>query len=149
MSPPLNTPRAHTTDEDPVTLSGRLLAEARASPTPPTAALREAADALCRVDPRALPPGGGARTAFWINVYNALMRHAVAAYDLRAGRRVPLGVFGRASYLVGGERFSLHVIYDRDFGDAAAALRWLRPFLPDALLAWVDAHPRAALRFSP
>lgn len=106
----LNDPPHTAPPDDPVALSASLLAAMRAldvAVTPEAAAL---ARALGGVRPDALPLAGGARVAFWVNVYNALMRHAVVALDLKAGARVPLGVFSSASYLVGGQRFSLNTI---------------------------------------
>lgn len=106
----LNHPAASVGPDDPVAASRALLDAARAATRPDDPTLRAAAASLGAVDPRALPRDGGHRTAFWLNVYNALMRHAVLAYDLRAGTRVPLGVFARAGYGLGGQRYSLHVI---------------------------------------
>ena len=232
----LNDPVSHEALDDAVAWSTTLLQTARTSPQ----RLSEVARALGGLDASSLPLDGEARGAFWVNVYNALMLHAVRAFDLRAGSRVPLGVFGRASYRVGGAAFSLHVIehgllrrnrpapytfwsplragdarrgamvarfdprvhfalncaaascppiraytaagfdrelelatrayvaqecsvdarrgevrlpylcglYERDFGDAAAALRWLRPYLDEEVTRWVDAHPSARVGFN-
>jgi hypothetical protein len=232
----LNDPVSREALDDAAAWSATLLHAARTAP----ATLPALARRLGAVDARALPLDGGARGAFWVNVYNALMLHAVQAFDLRAGRRVPLGVFGRAAYRVGDAVLSLHVIehgllrrnrpapytfwrplragdarreamvarvdprvhfalncaaascppiraytaagfdreldlatrayvaqectvdarrgvvrlpylcglYDRDFGDAAATLRWLRPYLDVEVARWVDAHPGARLAFS-
>lgn len=93
-----------------VDLSLDLLAAARASGRTVSDSLRAAAAALGAVDPTRITPEGGARVAFWINVYNALMRHAVAAYPLIEGERVPLSTFFRARYRVGSSSFSLHQI---------------------------------------
>jgi len=106
----LNHPTAAACPRDPVAASRALLDAARAAQQADDPALREAAAQLGALDPRALPHEGGHRTAFWLNVYNALMRHAVLAYNLQAGTRVPLGVFGRAGYGLGGLRYTLHVI---------------------------------------
>jgi hypothetical protein len=232
----LNDPVSRDAPDDAATWSATLLHTARTAP----AELPALAGRLGGIDANALPLDGHARGAFWVNVYNALMLHAVRAFDLRAGRRVPLGVFGRARYRVGRGEFSLHVIehgllrrnrpapytfwsplragdarqgamvarfdprvhfalncaaascppiraytaggfdreldlatrayvaqectvddrlgvvrlpylcglYDRDFGDAAAALRWLRPYLEDEVARWVDAHPAARVGFN-
>jgi Protein of unknown function, DUF547 len=232
----LNDPVSRDPLDDAAAWSATLLHAARTAPEE----LASLARCLGGIDPAALPHVGDARGAFWVNVYNALMLHAVRAFDLRAGRRVPLGVFGRARYRVGGGEFSLHVIehgllrrnrpapftfwsplrrgdprleamparfdprvhfalncaaascppiraytaagfdreldlatrayvaqectvdarrgvvrlpylcglYDRDFGDAAAALRWLRPYLDEEVARWVDAHPEARLAFN-
>lgn len=237
---PLNRPHASANDDDLVSHSVSLLAAARASEAAVSPSLRALADSLGARSLDALPDDPSSRVAFWVNVYNALMRHAVVAYGLRAGARVPLGVFGRASYLIGGQRFSLHVIehgllrcnrpapftfwrplrrgdprfaaapprfdprvhfalncaaascppirvyrasgldaaldlatasyvaqecvvdaargtlrlpylcglYARDFGDARAALAWLRPYLPAEVAAWVDAREGLRLEFN-
>ena len=51
--------------------------------------------------------GRAARLAFWINVYNALVLHAIVALGIRKSvHEVPL-FFRRVSYLVGGFRLSL------------------------------------------
>lgn len=232
----LNDPVSRDAFDDAVGWSAALLHTARTAPD----RLPDLARGLGGLDANALSLDGDARGAFWVNVYNALMLHAVRAFDLRAGRRVPLGVFGRAAYRVGDAVFSLHVIehgllrrnrpapftfwsplpagdarrgamvarfdprvhfalncaaascppiraytaagfdreldlatrayvaqectvdarrgvvrlpylcglYDRDFGDAAAALRWLRPHLDDEVARWVDAHPAARVAFN-
>jgi hypothetical protein len=70
------------------------------------AAAVEAAHALAGARPEALTDQP-ARLAFWINVYNALARHGIVALCVR---RSVLGVwnfFGRVSYRVGREVFSL------------------------------------------
>jgi hypothetical protein len=51
--------------------------------------------------------GRSARLAFWINVYNALVLHAIVALRIRRSvHEVPL-FFTRVSYLIGGFRLSL------------------------------------------
>lgn len=232
----LNDPVSRDALDNAAAWSATLLHTARTAP----AELPALARRLGGLDANALPLLSDARAAFWVNVYNALMLHAVRAFDLRAGSRVPLGVFGRARYRVGDAVFSLHVIehgllrrnrpapftfwsplrggdprlaamparfdprvhfalncaaascppiraytaagfdreldlatrayvaqectvdarrgvvrlpylcglYDRDFGDAAASLRWLRPYLDDEVARWVDAHPEARLGFN-
>jgi hypothetical protein len=64
---------------------------------------------LVEVDPGALV-GDAARISFWVNVYNALMRHALAAEGLAGDLRRHRGVFTRAVWTVGGRPCSLHVI---------------------------------------
>lgn len=95
---------------DAVDRSIALLAAARATGRAVSDDLRACAARLGAIDPTRIPQDGGARAAFWINVYNALMLHAVAAYALTEGERVPLTVFRRAAYGVGGARWSLHDI---------------------------------------
>lgn len=236
MATTLNDPVTRDALDDAAAWSATLLDAAKTAPdTLPALARR-----LGGVSTAALPLAGDARAAFWVNVYNALMQHAVRAFDLPAGRRVPLGIFGRAAYRVGDAVFSLHVIehgvlrrnrpapftfwsplragdarlgaqvsrfdprvhfalncaaascppvrvytpagfdraldqatrsyvaqectvdeargvvrlpylcrlYDRDFGDAASALRWVRPYLDEEAARWVDAHPEARVGFN-
>jgi hypothetical protein len=232
----LNDPVSRDPLDDAAAWSATLLHTARTAPE----ALPALARCLGGIDPAALPHVGDARGAFWVNVYNALMLHAVRAFDLRAGSRVPLGVFGRARYRVGGGEFSLHVIehgllrrnrpapftfwsplrggdprlaamparfdprvhfalncaaascppiraytaagfdreldlatrayvaqecavdtsrgelrlpylcslYARDFGAPAAALSWLRPYLPEEITRWLGANPAPRIAFS-
>ena len=232
----LNDPVSRDPLDDAAAWSATLLHTARTAPE----ALTGLARCLGGIDPAALPHVGDARGAFWVNVYNALMLHAVRAFDLRAGRRVPLGVFGRARYRVGDAEFSLHGIehgllrrnrpapftfwsplrggdprlaamparfdprvhfalncaaascppiraytaagfdrehdlatrayvaqecavdtsrrelrlpylcslYARDFGAPAAALSWLRPYLPEEITRWLAANPAPRIAFS-
>lgn len=63
------------------------------------------ARALWAFDPFSLSDPD-ARKAFWINLYNALIVHAVIAYDVRESITEIGGVFDRAAYGVGGYRFS-------------------------------------------
>jgi hypothetical protein len=51
-----------------------------------------------------------ARKAFWINVYNALMIHAVIAYGVQRSIREVPAVFDRAAYVIGGHRYSANDI---------------------------------------
>lgn len=46
------------------------------------------------------------RTAFWINLYNALVLDAVICFEVQDTVREDLGFFRRAAYNVGGMRFS-------------------------------------------
>lgn len=111
MSPPaLNEPASAKVCDDPLGLSASLLATMRGLDDRVTPEAIDLAQALGGVRFDEVAVGGGARTAFWINVYNALMRHAVVALDLKPGARVPLKVFSNAHYLVAGQRFSLNTI---------------------------------------
>lgn len=94
---------------DLVALSRELLTHARALDDRVSPAVRSLAAALRERDPFALTPDA-ARVAFWINLYNALLRHALCAMKLRPGATVPLTAYSRAEYQVGRERWSLHVI---------------------------------------
>ena len=46
--------------------------------------------------------GRSARLAFWINVYNALVFHAIVALEIRETVREVRGFYGRVSYRIGG-----------------------------------------------
>lgn len=46
------------------------------------------------------------RKAFWINLYNALIIHAVIAYGTENSINEIAGVFDRAAYIIGGYRLS-------------------------------------------
>jgi Protein of unknown function, DUF547 len=50
------------------------------------------------------------RMAFWINLYNVLIIHAVIAYGVRASVTEVAGIFDRAAYNVGGHRYSANDI---------------------------------------
>lgn len=53
---------------------------------------------------------GAARLAFWLNIYNALVRSAFHHLQLRGSVVRNLGVFNRAAWVIGGARFSLNMI---------------------------------------
>ena len=93
----------------PEPLAAALMEAALAIPT--TAAL----DATCELaamlhdcDLKALP--SGQRLAFWINLYNALVRYSFHSWQLRGSVVRNLRVFGRAAWAIGTERFSLDII---------------------------------------
>jgi hypothetical protein len=88
---------------DAIARSDALLAAARAGDD--DAAL---VCALAEVDPSALD--GAARTAFWLNVYNARVKTAVRARGLRGDLRRHRGFFRETSWIVGGREVSLHVM---------------------------------------
>lgn len=50
------------------------------------------------------------RKAFWINLYNALVIHAVITYRPSGSIRTVRAVFDRAAYVIGGMRFSANDI---------------------------------------
>jgi hypothetical protein len=54
--------------------------------------------------------GRAARLAFWINVYNALVLHAIVALGIRRSVHELVGFFRRVTYVVGGFRLSLDAI---------------------------------------
>jgi hypothetical protein len=82
--------------------------------------------------------GHAARLAFWINVYNALVLHAIVALGIRRSvHEVPL-FFRRVSYLVGGFRLSLD-----DIEHGVLRANRAGPFPPFRPFARLD--PRGAL----
>lgn len=76
--------------------------------SPEFAELRTAARALADFDCVALRIG--LRLAFWLNVYNALVLHAVVARRAFAGVRTVRDFFTASQYMVGGHIFSLDEI---------------------------------------
>lgn len=85
-----------------------------------------------------IPRGDRARLAFWLNVYNALTRHAVYAYEARGSLLSHRAIFERAAYTVAGHRCSLD---DIEHGilrkNARKPLAIARPFSSDdPRIAW-------------
>lgn len=76
--------------------------------SPAYAALRLAARALADFECASLRIG--LRLAFWLNVYNALVLHAVVARDARHGVRALADFFPGSQYVIGGHVFSLDAI---------------------------------------
>jgi len=70
--------------------------------------LRVAARGLAAFDCAAL--GVGKRLSFWLNVYNALVLHAVVARRVDTGVRALRDFFSGSRYAVGGHEFSLDEI---------------------------------------
>jgi hypothetical protein len=68
-------------------------------------ALRAAAEALASFECSAL--GIGQRMPFWLNVYNALVLHAVVARGVSDSVRSVGDFYGESKYDVGGHEFSL------------------------------------------
>ena len=90
---------------DAVSLSAAVLASARAGARDLpglAAALRATSTASLVTD--------AARAAFWINLYNALLRHALARFGLGGSLRWHPWLFFAAAYEVGGHRYTLHTI---------------------------------------
>jgi hypothetical protein len=83
-------------------------AYARFAESPAYGELRVAARALADFDCAALHIG--LRLAFWLNVYNALVLHAVVARRARSGVRAVSDFFSGSQYVVGGHVFSLDEI---------------------------------------
>lgn len=73
------------------------------------AEVRATATMLRRVDLERVR-GRRAALAFWINVYNALVTHAIVSLDVRRTVHDVWNFFGRASYVVAGAMLSLDEI---------------------------------------
>ncbi|MGH7278548.1 MAG: DUF547 domain-containing protein [Candidatus Rokuibacteriota bacterium] len=70
-----------------------------------------------------------ARLAFWINVYNALVLHAIVALSIRRSVTQVWNFFGRVAYRVGGFRFTADDIEHGVLrGNRRRLLPPLRPF---------------------
>lgn len=94
-----------------------------------------AADALHRVEPSPAEP---AARAWWINLYNGLIIHAVIAFDIRRSVWEDRGFFRRAAYIVAGHRMSADDIEHGVLrGNRPHPLLRLRQFAPgDLRLRW-------------
>ncbi len=73
------------------------------------ASLRELAGELHEVDPVSLAKDAE-RMAFWLNIYNALFRHATLERPIAGHLFFHLGLFSRATYRIGIETYSLNAI---------------------------------------
>jgi hypothetical protein len=105
------------------------------------AAAVEAARVLGGTRPAALTERG-ARLAFWINVYNALVVHGIVALGVRRSVMRSWNFFGRARYRIGELLFSLDDIeHGLLRGNRRRKLPPLRPFGP--------ADPRLPLAVTP
>jgi hypothetical protein len=83
-----------------------------------------------------------AQTAFWINLYNAMILDAVVQYQIKGSISRNLGLFRRAAYRVGGMRFSAD---DIEHGILRGNRR--NPFIP--IPAFASDDTRSALSLSP
>ncbi|MBI2761755.1 MAG: DUF547 domain-containing protein [Chloroflexi bacterium] len=92
-----------------LTLSGSQVSYREIEGSPEFAAYRALARRLRNVDPAELH-GDAERTAFWINVYNALVIDAVISFGVRESIREAPGFFHRAAYQVGPYRLDLDEI---------------------------------------
>jgi hypothetical protein len=93
----------------PEPLAAELLQAALSIPTAAAlGATRELAAMLHACEPSTLP--FEQRLAFWINLYNALVRYAFHSWQLRGSVVGNLRAFTRAAWAIGGERFSLDII---------------------------------------
>jgi len=94
---------------EPERLAAELIQAALSIPTAAAViATRDLAATLHSCHPSALPIEQ--RLAFWLNIYNALVRHAFHSLQLRGSVLRNLRVFGRAAWAIGGQRFSLDII---------------------------------------
>ena len=84
----------------------------------------------------------GARLAFWINVYNALVLHGIVRLGVRASVRRVWNFFGRVSYRVGG-----HVVSLDDVEHGVLRDNRRRPWPP--LRPFGAGDPRRALAVRP
>ena len=84
--------------------------------------------------------GHSARLAFWINVYNALVLHAIVALGIRRSVHEVLLFFMRVSYLIGGFRMSLD-----DIEHGVLRGNRSRPFPPLRPFGRLDARGALAL----
>ncbi|MGH2587343.1 MAG: DUF547 domain-containing protein [Dehalococcoidia bacterium] len=105
--------------------------------SPRFAAYRALTRDLRCFDPGALG-GRRERTAFWINVYNALVIDAVISFGVRESIREAPGFFHRAAYRVGPYRLALDEIEH-------GLLRGNRPLFARLPTPFPDGDPRAAL----
>jgi Protein of unknown function, DUF547 len=124
---------------DAAELSERILGEARALSSPERCADLDALTGLLpSVDPAAIA-GDRARTAFWLNLYNALIAHRLCLKPVRGSILRQLRLFSTVSYDVGGRPYTLNVIEH-------GLLRGNRrpPYHPRRLLARSDPRLAAA-----
>lgn len=103
-------PPATASEPDPAGLSQRILVEARSIEAPQHCGrLEELARRLRAVDPARIV-GDGARLAFWINLYNALLLHRLCLRPIRGSVLWQLRLFSTVAYRVGGEPYTLNLI---------------------------------------
>ncbi|XP_023549586.1 uncharacterized protein LOC111808043 isoform X1 [Cucurbita pepo subsp. pepo] len=65
-----------------------------------------------------------AQTAFWINVYNALLMHAYLAYGIPHGSLRRLALFHKAAYNIGGRIISANAIEQSIFSFKSPRIGW-------------------------
>lgn len=88
--------------------------------------LAKLAGGLHSLDPASLA-GDDTRLAFWLNVYNALLRQALFRTNARGSVRLKFGLFSRSAWCIGGRRFSLDLIeHGLLRGNARIPLSWRR-----------------------
>jgi hypothetical protein len=103
-------PPSMSPEPDPAGLSQLILAEARRVEAPEQCGgLDQLTRRLRGVDPAAIE-GDGARLAFWINLYNALLLHRVCRRPIRGSVLWQLRLFSTVAYRVGGGPYTLNLI---------------------------------------
>ena len=131
---------------DAVSESQALLAAARAGDRP---GLEAAAAGLAAIRPGAIE-GDAARIAFWLNVYNARLLDALDERPLTGSLLRHRGLFRRAAYEVGGERYSLDAIeHGLLRGNARAPFALRRTLRPgDERLNGAPSRPDPRIHFA-
>jgi hypothetical protein len=103
-------PRAAAPELEAVELSGRILGAVRSAPeSDERAELDQLTAQLNGTDPGTIE-GDAARTAFWINVYNALLLHRLILRPTRGNILLKPRIFSASGYGVGGDDYSLNQI---------------------------------------
>jgi hypothetical protein len=134
----------------PVALSQQILAEAREAPTGERLThLDDLAAGLREVDPTAIEAEQG-RTAFWLNLYNALLLHTLARKPMRRSVLLNLRLFNSATYDVGERRYTLNLIEHGILRrNRRAPLHVRRPMRPtDPRLTTAPAHVDPRIHFA-
>jgi len=90
------------------------------------------------------------QTAFWINLYNAMILDAVVQYQIKDSISRNLGLFRRAAYRIGGMRFSADDIEHGILrGNRRNPYFPFPPFAPDdPRLAFSMDHPDPRVHFA-
>ncbi len=102
-------------------------------------------DAVASLHRREPPASREAAVAWWINLYNALVIHAVVAFGIRRSVWEDRGFFRRAAYVVAGQRMSADDIEHGVLrGNRAHPLFFIRQFpSDDPRLRWsLSPDPR-------
>lgn len=103
-------PQSTAPAAEPAALSRQLVEHARAISSPEEcAALEGLAGALHAIEPAEIE-GDAARTAFWVNIYNALVRHELWRNPREGSLLRHRRLFRRVAYQVGARDYSPDVI---------------------------------------
>ena len=94
--------------------------------------------------------GDGARTAFWINLYNALVLHSLCLKPVRGSLLRQLGMFDRVAYRAGGRDYPLNLIENGLLrANRRPPYRLRRPLRPaDPRLASAPSRVDARIHFA-